>query len=157
MWTFDTLILLAVFACCFWLRGADFIAGMSYVLCSGIHTVMVLAHPVPDTLYYASAVVADFVALIALCSIRPVSDIVYGLAFVCVASIVVNIVGYVAWWFYFPPWLYDAAFVLIYSAALVVVVKGGFNGMGGRPVRWHLAFPAFPTRARSAGAGKAKG
>ncbi|AAQ96498.1 hypothetical protein [Vibrio phage VP16T] len=133
------------------LRGVELAAAGAYVLCSIIFTVGVLAVPVSDIAYYTSAALADFIALIILCCIRPVGDLVYGLAHICVASILLNIVGLLLWWLYLPPWPYDLAFAMLYVCALVVVGRGGADGMGGRPARWGLARPAFPIRARRTG------
>ena len=135
----------------FRLRGVELVAASAYVLCSVIHTITALFLSVPDLIYYASAVLSDFIALIALCCIRPVCDLVYGLARICVISIGVNIVGVTAYWFYWPSWPYDLAFIGVYVYALVVVGRGGANGMGGRPVRWNFARPAFPIYTRRSG------
>ena len=154
IWLSD-LLLIALILFLFRLRGVELVAASAYVLCSVIHTITVLFLPVPDLFYYAPASITDFIALIALCCIRPVCDLVYGLARVCVISIGLNIIGMTAYWFYWPSWPYDLAFIAIYVYALVVVGRGGANGLGGRPVRWYFARPAFPVYPSRSRAGKA--
>lgn len=128
------------------LRGAVFFA-----LACLVHSE--LSGGMPDILYYASACVADFVILYVLYGLRPVGDTVDGLAWVCVASFVANIVGLVSWYLYHSPDLYNAVLTIVYLAALVVVVKrakGG--GLGDSRFFWRLTF--FD---RSIGSGRAYG
>ncbi|BAV81072.1 hypothetical protein [Vibrio phage CKB-S1] len=150
MWLSD-LLMVALVLFLTRLRGVELAAAGAYVACSVIHTILTLVVPVSDLIYYASAVLADFIALTALCSIRPVGDMVYGLARVCVISMSLNVYGLMIYGAAWPPWSYDLAFIGVYAYALVVVGRGGANGVGGGAVRWHLAVPAFPNRGRACG------
>ncbi|AAQ96562.1 hypothetical protein [Vibrio phage VP16C] len=149
------LILFVTVLLVFRLRGAELVAAGAFVLCSILHTVATLVVPVSDIVYYASAVVADFVALIVLCGVRPVCGVVYGLARVCVASMALNLVGLLCWWLYLPAWPYNLAFMVLYVVALGIIGSGGANGMGGRAVRWRFSRLAFPASASGAGCNKA--
>lgn len=123
------------------LRGAVFFA----LVCL-VHSE--LSGSMSDILYYASACAADFVALYVLYGLRPVDDTVDGLAWVCVASFVANIIGLVSWYLYYSPELYNAVLTLVYLAALVIVVKGAKGGgLGSRGFFWRATFSRGVSRA----------
>ena len=130
-------------------RPSGLVAALVFSGCTIVHNVFTAS--ASPLVYYSSAILIDSLVLLVLSMLRPVCLTVYALAWVCLVSMVANIAGLALWWAYMPPTLYNLAFVCIYLGALAVVVKGGPYDVGGRPVRFRIARPAFPRRARRGG------
>lgn len=81
--------------------------------------------------YYGSAALFDLLIIILTSGINPVPKMVLSLHKICIASILVNLLGWVLWFFYFPPLVYDAAFVCLYAWTLIVFIKRDKTHVGG--------------------------
>ena len=74
--------------------------------------------------YYVSAAVFDL-TIVALIAAWPVATrLAVDLQRISVASIVLNMAGYVSWLVYWPHHAYDAAFYALYSVAIFVLLRG---------------------------------
>lgn len=83
-------------------------------------------------MYYGSAALFDLAIIIIISGINPVPKMVLRLHNVCIVSIFANLAGWILWFFYYPPLIYDAAFVAIYLWALITLIKrDGLHGMVG--------------------------
>ena len=89
-------------------------------------------------LYYGSSAVCDLVVVLALSCTRRVSLMLLRIQCIMLCAIVVNLAGFVMWWAYLPPGLYNAAFVVLYSWLLFTLVRGGKASDVGStaPFRW---------------------
>ncbi len=91
--------------------------------------------------YYGSAALCDLAIIVLTSGLRPVPAMVSRIHLICLASIIVNAVGWAMWAAYLPPTVYDAAFVLIYLVAVVAMLKKdssdvmGGHTPGGRRTR----------------------
>lgn len=82
-------------------------------------------------LYYASAALFDLLIMAFLSGINPVPRMVVSLQRLCLASIVVNALGWVIWFLYFPPWPYDLACAAVYACALYILIRRDRADVGG--------------------------
>lgn len=80
--------------------------------------------------YYGSAALFDLLIIGLTSGINPVPRMVLSLHRTCIASILVNSVGWVLWFFYFPPLAYDATFVLLYAWTLITFIKRDGDHVG---------------------------
>jgi hypothetical protein len=88
--------------------------------------------------YYIGAALVDLTALWVLAQIKPVPLLAIRLQYLCLASIVLNFIGWAMWFAYLEPALYDTAFIALYLVALYVLLKkdqadelGGFTVCSG--------------------------
>jgi hypothetical protein len=81
--------------------------------------------------YYGSAALADLAIMIFISGISPTPRMVINLQWVCIASIVTNIMGWVMWLTYLSPVAYNYAYVLLYIIAFVVLTKKDNSDVGG--------------------------
>lgn len=82
--------------------------------------------------YYGSAALFDLLIIILTAGINPVPRMVLWLHRVCMVSIVANGIGWVMWYAYWPPYAYDATFIVIYLWALVTLLeRDAADDMGG--------------------------
>ena len=80
--------------------------------------------------YYGSAALFDLIVITVTSFIRPTPQIVPRIHVVCMASITINFIGWIMWWFYLPPAFYDAAFVAVYLSAVVAILWGDNADVG---------------------------
>lgn len=91
--------------------------------------------------YYGSAALFDLSIIIAISGIRPVPEMVLSLHRICLVSILANFLGWALWFSYFPPLIYDAAFVSIYVWALITLIKRSGRDVGGYTLdSWDTCF-----------------
>jgi hypothetical protein len=107
--------------------------------------------------YYGSAALFDLGVIILTSYIRPVPPIVLRLHVVCLASILVNSMGWALWWLYLSPALYNAAFVAVYSSAVVAILWSDKADVGHDPVGEFGARTRRNNRAGSSARAKSKG
>ena len=100
-------------------------------------------------IYYGSAALLDLAIIIIISGINPVPKMVLRLHNICIVSIFANLVGWILWFFYYPPLVYDTAFAAIYIWVLITLIKrDGLNGMvGGYTVASWLTCVSFNRRA----------
>ena len=96
-------------------------AAVSFVMITLLHES--LLSELDGLQYYGSAALFDLGVIIITSGINPVPKMVLSLHRLCIASIVANLFGWLLWFFYSPPFLYDAAFVGIYIWALYILVE----------------------------------
>ena len=88
--------------------------------------------------YYGSAAIFDLLFMLFTSNMNPVPDMVFKLYKVCIASIVVNALGWMLWVMYWPHLIYNCAFLAIYGWAFAVLIRrdkadvGGFAGSSWR-------------------------
>lgn len=91
--------------------------------------------------YYGSAALFDLLIIILTSGINPVPKMVLSLHRICIASILVNLLGWVLWFFYFPPLVYDAAFACLYAWTLIIfIIRDGVNVGGYSLDSWAACF-----------------
>jgi len=81
--------------------------------------------------YYGSAALFDLGIIAITSGIRPVPKMVLSLHKICLASMVLNLVGWGLWFFYLPPVVYDASFVILYVWALLTFINRSGLDVGG--------------------------
>lgn len=81
--------------------------------------------------YYGSAALFDLAIIILTSGINPIPKMVLSLQKICIVSIVANLVGWILWFLYYPPLLYDLAFVVIYAWTLIILIKRNGLNVGG--------------------------
>lgn len=106
-----------------------FFAAVLFVSITLTHEIF-LSH-LDGLMYYGSAALLDLAIIVLTSGINPVPRMVLSLHRVCIASIVLNLAGWVLWFFYFPPLLYDLAFVTLYAWALWIFTKRDRADVGG--------------------------
>lgn len=98
--------------------------------------------------YYIGAAMVDLAIIVLLSGIYPAPRLVERLQWVCVASILLNFIGWVAWFFYIPPDAYNAAFIGLYIYAIYALLKKDKgDAMGGGAV--HSWFTRFRSDSRA--------
>jgi len=81
--------------------------------------------------YYGSAALFDLAIIILTSGINPVPKMVLSLQKICIVSIIANLAGWVIWFLYYPPIIYDLAFVAIYAWTLITLIKRTGINVGG--------------------------
>lgn len=91
--------------------------------------------------YYGGAALFDLAIIIATSGIRPLPQMVLSLHKICLVSILANFMGWVIWFLYFPPIIYDISFVVIYTWALITLIKRSGLDVGGYTLdSWAVCF-----------------
>lgn len=106
-----------------------FFAAVTFVSVTFLHELF-LSH-YDGLLYYGSAALFDLFIIVITSGIHPVPKMVLSLHKICIASILINLAGWVLWFFYFPPLVYDAAFVVLYVWALITLINRNGLDVGG--------------------------
>lgn len=83
----------------------------------------VILYNVDGIAYYGSAALIDFAVVMFSVRLRILSDAIMLLQNLCVASILVNAMGWVAWMLYAPPSAYNATMLLLYATAIIILLK----------------------------------
>jgi hypothetical protein len=82
--------------------------------------------------YYASAALVDTFVVFALSLVRPIPRMVLHLQVLSIVSIAFNLAGFVMWYFYQPPTLYNNAYLAFYATMVVVFLwRGKQDHVGG--------------------------
>ena len=71
--------------------------------------------------YYLTAASLDVLIIVLLSKIARVDALILRLQIVCILSITINAVGYVIWFFYYPPIFYNLASCSLFLLALIVM------------------------------------
>lgn len=72
-------------------------------------------------LYYPAAALADF-TVIFLLSFFTVTPIIIRLFWLSILSVLFNAGGWLLWWAYMPPTVYNWCFGLLYTVAIIVIL-----------------------------------
>ncbi len=81
--------------------------------------------------YYASAASADLAIIILTSFLIDPPKMVLTLHRICLVSIVLNFIGWVAWRLYLPPEPYSAAMLCVFIWALVIFISRDKKDVGG--------------------------
>jgi len=91
--------------------------------------------------YYGSAALFDLAVIVFTSGINPVPKMVLSLHRICIVSIFANLTGWVLWFFYYPPLVYDVTFIAIYTWTLIILVKRSGLDVGGYTMdSWNTCF-----------------
>lgn len=75
-------------------------------------------------LYFFVAALGNMIAMIILYSVSIKYRLAEKLSLICLISIPSNFLGYILWYNSYPTWIYEILFILIYSCAVIVMLKG---------------------------------
>ena len=73
-------------------------------------------------MYYGTSAALDLSIIAITSKINPIPKMVLTLHKVCMVSIMANFAGWILWFLYLPPTLYDASFVVIYTITIVTLL-----------------------------------
>lgn len=93
--------------------------------------------------YYGSAAMFDLLAIIIISNIQPISKTTIAITNICFLSIVLNLIGWLIWFLYWPPLPYNAAFIILYASAFIALIRQDLGPDGDRPMlfeRWNHHF-----------------
>jgi len=117
-------------------KHANFITTAPFVVAS--ITGWVFVSEVPEehySWYYAGSALMYLIAMRYISLIRPLTEMVVKLQYICFAGIGLNVLGALMWWSYLSADVYNASFILLYLFALCIVAgRGGINVIH-RPTR----------------------
>lgn len=99
--------------------------------------------------YYGSAALTDLLILTLLAGVYPVPKMVISLQFMSIVSVILNGIGYVMWFNWMVPTVYNSLFIVFYVCSILVMLgkdgeNVGIHGVYG----WRSCF-RFYTRARN--------
>jgi hypothetical protein len=81
-------------------------------------------------MYYGSAAMFALAVIILTSGIRPVPKLVMRIHMICVTAIGLNFIGFILWFNYIDPALYNFSFVLLYLWALVTLIRKDKTDVG---------------------------
>lgn len=87
--------------------------------------------------YFATAVLADLICMLAMSVFVITRKVLYMMG-VCIASIVINLLGFVMWHTYQSPEWYVWSFGVLYTVAICIILKRDDSHVGGRDTRLHF-------------------
>ncbi len=73
--------------------------------------------------YYGGAALFDLFIIILISGINPVPKMVLTLQKICIVSMLVNLLGWILWFLYYPPLIYNVSFIGIYIWVLITLIK----------------------------------
>lgn len=83
----------------------------------------VILYKVDGIAYHGSAALIDFAVVMFSLRLRILSDAIMLLQNLCIASIFVNAMGWVAWMLYTPPAAYNITMLVLYVTAIIILLK----------------------------------
>jgi len=95
---------------------------------AGVFALIYLAHYIAFNkyggfMYYGTDAIFNLVIIFLLYKSQPATSLGLDLQFVCFASIVINAIGYVLWFSYMDPVLYNWAFVMLHFYAVYCLTR----------------------------------
>ena len=93
--------------------------------------------------YYGSCAAFDLLIVILISGINPAPKIILRLQSICIFSAMLNLWGWIIWYFYLPPDDYDMAFILLYMYTVIVLVLPDKGDNGGITIRGWAACLRF--------------
>ena len=101
--------------------------------------------------YYGTAALFDMAIIIGTANLTVVSSLIRDIHRISLASIVLNFSGWIMWQLYLSPASYNLAFILLYTWAIAVLIKGERKGArGARLDSWAYSL-RFNTRPCGSG------
>ena len=82
-----------------------------------------------DVYYYGIAAMADLLIMILTSQINPMPKMVVNLHRLCLVSIIANGIGWLMWYSYMPPDLYNYFFVALYIWAIIILCERDYAGV----------------------------
>ena len=96
-------------------------AGTLFALLAGVHH---LAFYTTDGIaYYGSAALVDMSVVFFTLRLRNISSAIRSIQDICIASILLNAIGWIMWMLYMPPHAYNAMFIALYSWAIITLLR----------------------------------
>lgn len=114
-----------------------------FAILAGIHHIAL--YSVEGIAYYGSAALVDFSVIFFTYKLRVLSKAIKAIQDICIASILLNGIGWVMWMTYMPPHAYNAMFIALYSWAIITLLRKdaaddyGSTTVGGRHNNIHPA------------------
>jgi hypothetical protein len=106
-----------------------FYACVIFISCNFFHSFF-LSH-YDGMLYYGSTAFINLVVILITSRINPLPKMVIMLHKICITSIVINFFGWVIWFLYYPPIIYNVTFVAIYAWTLITFINRSGDYVGG--------------------------
>lgn len=128
-WAITILICLIIATAFFQPNAPRLYAALVFVGVTALHEVFFSNYE--GMQYYGSAALFDLAIIIIASGINPVPKMVLSLQKICIVSIVANLAGWIMWFLYYPPIIYDLAFVAIYAWTLIILIKRTGANVGG--------------------------
>lgn len=82
-----------------------------------------------DVYYYGIAAMSDLLIMILTSQISPMPKMAINLHRLCLVSIIGNGVGWLMWYSYMPPDLYNYFFVALYIWAIIILCERDYAGV----------------------------
>lgn len=99
--------------------------------------------------YYGSSALFDLLIIVLTSGITPVPKMVLSIHKICIASMLINAMGWALWLLYFPPLAYNVAFLCLSAWTLAVFTKEDKADVGGYAMdSWASCF-CFSRAART--------
>ena len=89
-----------------------------------------------DSMYYICSGICSIIMIILISMVNPMTWQARKLQDICVAAIVVNAAGWVAYMLYITPVFYNYAMIALYALSLYVLLTRDRDNVGGRRVDW---------------------
>lgn len=96
-------------------------AGSMFAITSAIH--YIAFYNIDGIAYYGSAALTDLAVIFLTIRLRIISKTIEHLQNICVVSILLNGIGWVVWMLYLPPDVYNTSFIILYSAAIITLLR----------------------------------
>ena len=94
-------------------------------------------------LYYGTAAAVDLFTITAITQLCQPTRLAVRVAKICTLSILANLFGWVIYMLYLPPWSYNAVFIAIYTAVILIMLDDTElerNDRTGAVGLWHYLF-----------------
>ena len=78
---------------------------------------------------YILAAVVDLMVITAISQLQHIDRYALHILMACIASIVLNGVGFLMYWSYMDPWLYDGLFIVLYTVVVFLTIRPIRNGI----------------------------
>jgi len=88
--------------------------------------------------YYGSAALFDLMVILFTVKLRITSTMICDLHNICIASILLNGIGWVMWMLYMPPYAYNASFVALYVFAVITLIKPDSKNGSDKVGNWYI-------------------
>ena len=100
--------------------------------------------------YYGTAALFDAIIILCTANLVVISGLVKSIHRISIASIFFNMSGWIMWRLYLSPTAYNVAFILLYTWAILVLLKGERGGARGNRMDSWAYYLRFNTNLRGA-------
>ncbi len=91
--------------------------------------------------YYGSDALCNLGVIILISGINPIPALVIRIQIICLLSIILNFLGWVAWYAYLHPLPYNVVFLLLYTWTLIALIRRDNGDVGGYGINaWRSCF-----------------